>query len=630
MTDAQTAEITGLQGHGANERGDSLIAQRVGLAGLILCMVAFWALQHPYSGLINDAVLYALAALARIHPESLGHDIFLSQGSQDHFTLFSPILAPLIRLLGVAPAAAVVTFVGQVALFGSCLLLARRLMSPALSVLAVALLICLPANYGAEHRFIFSEAAMTPRVICEALVIAALSGALARRYLLCALAMLGAMLLHPLMAVAGLVFLFLMFAGERRPALAVTLLAIAFGGFCLVSWVVPVGPLAHLDGQWYAMLHGRLKYAFPSLWPVADWGHATVPLGTLVVGALAADQPLIRSLSRATALTGVLGLIFSLLGSDLLHIVLSAQVQTWRWLWLSTVVAILLIPVIATSCWKSGPAGRATCLLLAAAWTCADEKFAPVVSLAAIGVCAAGPVLSERHRRMILSGTIPVALLCLLVFAASWATEIRKAPFGPATALAYNWSVFLGTSRIGTLHGAEIVPAALVSLLWWGASRGRPVSGALVLCCGIALCMAFVPAGWSRWTSLFPTPQLSAQFTSWRREIPPTAQVLAPGVPNIPWFLLERPSYWSLRQMAGVLFSKSTALELLRRETAISKNAATNDARHDLTMMCEADSAIGYIVTPSDMGPTPFSTVEVEKGKPDTRLHLYRCADHRG
>src|SRR5581483_4939922 len=68
--------------------------------GLILCMVAFWMLQHPYEGLVHDSLLYSLGALARVHPESLGHDVFLSVGSQDRFTVFSPLAASLIRLIG--------------------------------------------------------------------------------------------------------------------------------------------------------------------------------------------------------------------------------------------------------------------------------------------------------------------------------------------------------------------------------------------------------------------------------------------------------------------------------------------------------------------------------------------------
>ena len=77
-------------------------------AALGLGVVA-WALAHPYQGIFHDANLYTLQALARLHPQSLSQDVFLKFGSQDRFTLFSPIYAAAIRLIGLDHAAALLT-----------------------------------------------------------------------------------------------------------------------------------------------------------------------------------------------------------------------------------------------------------------------------------------------------------------------------------------------------------------------------------------------------------------------------------------------------------------------------------------------------------------------------------------
>jgi len=181
---------------------------RVALAGLTLCLIGFWLLQHPYGGLIQDSVLYAMGAFARLQPGSLGHDIYFSAGSQDRYTIFSPLVAGVIRLVGVGRAAALATAVSQAALYLAGWVLARRLMSARLAILSVALLVLLPSLSGSKHIFWYTEDIMTPRVPAEALVLAGLACVLGRRYLAAALCFGGAMLLHPLMGAAGLVMLY--------------------------------------------------------------------------------------------------------------------------------------------------------------------------------------------------------------------------------------------------------------------------------------------------------------------------------------------------------------------------------------------------------------------------------------
>ena len=75
----------------------AIITRRIGLAGLACLIVAFWMIIHPYRGLEHDSVLYAVLALARLHPATFGHDLFVRYGTQDHFTVFSPLFAAAIR-----------------------------------------------------------------------------------------------------------------------------------------------------------------------------------------------------------------------------------------------------------------------------------------------------------------------------------------------------------------------------------------------------------------------------------------------------------------------------------------------------------------------------------------------------
>jgi len=185
--------------------GDSAGVQvdRRAFLGLILVITAFWMVQHAYEGVVHDSMLYAFAALARLHPESLGHDVFLRLGTQDRFTVFSPIAAVFIEHLGLERAAALITFIAQLGFFACGWLLARRLMPPALAVLAIALLVMLPPVFGDGHIFSYIEPFMTARLPAEVFVLAALASALAKKYVPSALCMIAATALHPIMASAG-------------------------------------------------------------------------------------------------------------------------------------------------------------------------------------------------------------------------------------------------------------------------------------------------------------------------------------------------------------------------------------------------------------------------------------------
>ena len=72
-----------------------------------LLALALTLLQHPFHGIVHDSVLYTLFALVRLHPVTVGWDVVVRYGSQDRFTVFSPIYTAVIQLLGLEHAAAV-------------------------------------------------------------------------------------------------------------------------------------------------------------------------------------------------------------------------------------------------------------------------------------------------------------------------------------------------------------------------------------------------------------------------------------------------------------------------------------------------------------------------------------------
>src|SRR5271166_4999075 len=77
------ATVTNQQRVELPNRGATAIA-------LVLILAAIWLLTHRYGGITNDAQLYAIQALASIHP-GLGNDLYLGNVSQDHYTLLTPL-----------------------------------------------------------------------------------------------------------------------------------------------------------------------------------------------------------------------------------------------------------------------------------------------------------------------------------------------------------------------------------------------------------------------------------------------------------------------------------------------------------------------------------------------------------
>jgi hypothetical protein len=602
-------------------------------AALALCAVAFWLIQESYVGLVHDSVLYTFGALSRLHPETLSNDIFVQFGSQDRYTVFSPLYAAAIRLWHLEPAAALLTLCFQLMVFGGAWLVARRLMSPIQAILALGLLATMPSVYGSEHKFAYTEVFLTPRLPAEALALAGVAAVLGRRFVLAAASFLGALLLHPLMAAPGIFLSFVLLVGIPRPRLAILLISTALVGVIVLSRAVPFGSIRPFDPAWFDMVHSGLHYLFPSMWPAVDWAHAWVPLAELTVGWLVTSPSQVRSVYGAALLTGLAGIGLTLIGADLMHIELMTQIQTWRWLWLTNALAVLAIPVIAAQCWQSGAVWRAAAILLAAAWVCVDETFAPVIAALAIGTAAAAKhVTTERHQRLMMLGACGVLLIGALLFVGTVVSVIHKVALIPADTTLYDSPYLLWLRGMRPWVSGGVVPASVILLVWWLAVRRESTAaGATALALSTALCIAFAPLAVTAWTRTVFSEQLRAEFSPWRREIPPLAQVLWIDSPLGPWYLLERSSYWTAAQTAGVVFSRDTAMELARREILLKSLPSREHPQQELEDLCKAEPSLGYLVIGRDLGPTPFPAVPFSSaGTGSGLLRLYRCADHRG
>src|SRR5207244_4415746 len=71
---------------------------------LLLLLLAINALARPYTNCSHDARLYSLQVLNQAEQGAFSGDVFLCYGSQDQYSIFSRLAAPLASAFGLRPA----------------------------------------------------------------------------------------------------------------------------------------------------------------------------------------------------------------------------------------------------------------------------------------------------------------------------------------------------------------------------------------------------------------------------------------------------------------------------------------------------------------------------------------------
>jgi hypothetical protein len=584
--------------------------------------------QHRYIDIQHDAMIYTLLGLARLHPDTLANDVFLRFGSQDHFTIFSPIFAFMIEHFDLAPAAAIMTLVSQAALFGCAWWLARRFMSPASALLGAGLLLALPGYYGPGHLFSYFEDFLTARLPAAALVLASLAAVLSGRTRTALASILAATLIHPIIASAGVVMLMLICLAAPRPRVATTMAVALVSAALLAAVIIETGPFSRFDTQWLKLTAGITRYLFVTNWSLFDWVRLAIPITVLLLGWQFTAQPLLRRVCACAIACACGAIALNWIWCDLLQVILPTQMQLWRWVWLTSALAVLLAPVIAQDCWTSGSAvQRAALIFIGSALLLRADSGAPVALLLALA--SAG--LARWHARFRYGRYILFGAAALLVFA-------------------------LGLGIADGLPAAAILACALVAV-WMLAEWLQDSSWTMATLAATAVvaCVAVAPGAVQSWTRLHFTPALQARYAQWREQVPAHAEVLWLESPVSAWYLLDRASYLSTPQMAGFVFSRPAAVKMDRRLANIKEalrvsGAYTGSASNPdsvkpvrtwvpvtleslrpagMPVIC-ADPELGYLVTWKQLGPTAAPPITPDPERPNLHFYLYDCRDYRG
>jgi hypothetical protein len=601
-------------------------------------LVTLWLVLHGYHGLTEDGQIYAFQALARLHPQ-LTADLYLQNTSQDQFTLFSPLYAWCIGLLGLENAARLLTLVFTAWFLAAAWSFAHSVTGREGAWLAVAFLLIIAGNYGAAGVFRVLDPFLTARLPAEALIITALACHVRGMKRLALLLALGALFIHPLVALPGLLLVVCLWVPVRVGVVGAIGCVFATLAIAVVAINLPTDShmLSVMDTPWLDVVRERSQFLFLQLWSIHDWDINAQPFISLGFTAIAVTDDRIRKLCVAGALVGAAGLAVAIIGGLIGPVAILVQGQAWRWVWITVFIGAALVPLTALQVWRDRRAGPLCVLLLVSGWTLPGIDGTVCISLALIFWLTRAQVSSHltTHFRWVsaaLGGAI-VVWISMKLGVMSPPTPSGRAP--------------LGGVQIQDVFALRIPAVLLGVLVWWEtrAVRTRWVP-MLISTMLIALSICAFPAAFKQPRTLAAAADIH-EFADWANVIPPTSTVLvAPSrdAGAFVWFTLDRPNYLTLNQSSGVVFSRTTALEVRRRSevllplmdpdwkilTSIRATSASRRKKEVTTRLLTAENLIqvcadlqlGFVISPEKAG---FDPLRHEHAGAWKDWNLYDC-----
>lgn len=298
------------------------------------CLGLFFSFVH-YKGFDKDAAVYLLQVMNYLQPERFVNDVPFMFGNQDSFSIFSPLIAFVFKMLGVNNGGMVATFFTLLALGVSLITLVckwTRLFNAEswrVPIVFAFFILLADKKYGSGSFYLpLFEPYLVARVLSEVLMVGGLVFFFEKKRYASLIFFVFASLMHPLMGGwALLLWCFYHFPKARIPVLVLALLA-PLSGF------LHIGRLDFYPGNW------RPLYISPI------WEEFVIYFGNLAFW-LAMYRHfkgnLLSKFSISLFWVSLIGFYLQFAGSYLEHLLLY-QAQPFRVQWLCL---ISVIPVFA-------------------------------------------------------------------------------------------------------------------------------------------------------------------------------------------------------------------------------------------------------------------------------------------
>jgi len=549
-------------------------------ATLLVALLALNALVMPYRGLVHDSMLYGYQVANHLEGSRYADDIYFRYGSQDRYTIFSPLVVPLAGLVGLSTAFFLLYLLSKILFLWATMRFVQVLIAARLvSTLALIFIATVPLNFGGLNIFSVNEDFLTPRLLASALTILALEGLLRDRLIAPLLLLVVALLIHPLMAFPGLLVCFGWFVtGRLSTTWAIGIIALlgVLTGVVLGYQSLGMRLFGFMDEPWHDAIHRAAFVNTPADWQYEDWLRIVLSAGILVAGCFStAFDGARRRFLALVLLVGLVGLGGAVLACHLPYALLM-QGQPWRALWLLEFVKIPVAFVLVAEAWTGErPLARLAALVVLAYLAISFHGVAEVIV-----VVMAFPVLAIFFR-----GLAPRprdkdwlwrSALCSLVLGLA----IREMMRFVGLVDSGQWAELAGSPQDQVLLLLSCADpwlrlaagCGILVLLYQLCGGGRLFGMATATIFVVLQCGHFGLPHTDWYARRFPKPD-SADIAAvgaflgdrWHEERPPT--IYWPGARwRAFWFDLHANCYFEWpNAVTGLLFSRGQALEAMRR-----------------------------------------------------------------
>jgi hypothetical protein len=450
-----------------------------------------------------------------------------------------------------------------------------------------------------------------------------------------------ALVVHPLMALPGVLLLACLWLPLRVSAIGAGVGILTALGIACTALIDSRAAhfLTVIDADWLEVVRERSQFLFLQLWTADDWKVNARPFICLTLTALVMGDKKTRKLCIAAMLVGVTGLAVAFIAGLIGPVAILLQGQAWRWVWIPCFLSVLLLAPTVLRIWHDKKCGPVCAMLLILGWTFSVVDGAACVALA-LFLWLLREHVSERAAQYLRWAAAALGLIVVAwVVANSWTIA-----FSPP---AESGRESLTIARLRNIVGLDVAAVVFVGLLFHWIRATRSVLVLALISAAFAVCAALVLPGSLKQIAREGTVAEINEFADWRKTIAPTETVYVVPQRNsatFAWFTLERPSYMSLDQSAGVIFSRATALEVKRRSQILlpmvnpdwriltrmnkarsGENAAKSSAqplsRERLISICK-DPMLDFVVAQESVGFDPISHTHAGGWK---NWNLYDC-----
>ncbi|MCE4555522.1 hypothetical protein [Pelomonas cellulosilytica] len=608
----------------------------------LLPIGAWMILAHSYMGIRHDGVLYLGQALLHSQAPSLSQDTFFAGGSQDRYSIYGHLMAPLYEHVGMLPAHVAVLAASWLAMMAAVGVLLRRFEpSSGQTLWGMLAFAVMSPFYGGSWIFSYTEAFVTARGFAEPLLLWSFVALLAGRWHSALALQSLAALFHPLMTLPVIVVSWgYLVAADRRwlwliAVLPVTLIAALAD---LAPWN---GLLRIYDPYWWSLIETGNRQVLLAYWTMEDKLGLLLDLTVLMavtrLRGFDAWTRLLHAIVLATlALVGL-----TAVAADGLHSVLITQLQLWRVHWITHLFAMALSPWLLTRLWQCGGLWPASACALGLALL--NAHIGMDHGLPALGLWAATSLAAWRLRKVsagvvhLVCGSI---LLCVLALSGYQIDSLLEQQHWRDPNASWN-------DRFATWASFPTVAVASFALLISLARRGR-AGVVAALSAGTAL-MGVAILSWDQRPDLERAVESQPPHTHpFIAHLPAKATVYWPTQLLTVWGLLERPSHYAAQQGAGVLFNRDTGLIFGPRKegyrrinedrercltgASLAKDLAARlacemPARERLESLCRQNDAPDYLVLRGRLPLEPLATWQPPVHRdPPQNYALYACS----